>query len=97
MASAEGQVAKVRVSTVQLVFQAARHAPVQLVVVEKQLCQVGEAAQPQQATEPSLLTSQVWECPRASLRSRVPSRRGGAGTRTIGYDSSTSHGVALPK
>ena len=46
MASAEGQVAKVRVMKVQLVFQAAWHAPAQVVVpFELQVSQVGEAAQ----------------------------------------------------
>ena len=42
MASAEGQAAKVRVG--QLVFQAAWHAPAQVVEEEARICQVGEEA-----------------------------------------------------
>ena len=45
MALAERQAAKVRVAKVQLVFQAAWHAPAQLVVAEVQICQVGEVTQ----------------------------------------------------
>ncbi len=61
MVSAEGQAAEGRANA-QLVFQAARHAPAQGVVVEVQLCQVGEAAQLRRYLPTQAVGAEVQRC-----------------------------------